>query len=406
MRTPANLCTRLSLGRCIHAFVFSTLILASGALGTDIIVDNGDPGTSFTGAWIASVSDGAYGANSLWASDGAAYTWKTELADGTYEVFMWWTESASGNWAVPVLVEHDAGTEQLTINQQTGGGVWNSLGTYSFSDSGAVTLLAEGDGPASCADAVLFVRVDTPAADSIVILDNRDAGTTLAGSWPVSGGATPYASDSVYSRTAGHAFSWHFTAPSTGHFEVSMWWTEFSSRSNAAPVEIENADGTAMVTVNQLTGGGRWNVLGSYPFEAGKTYRVTIRTLADNSSVCADAVRFERIHAPIQTVVDNSDSATEAVGSWAVCDGENPYGDDSVCSRTPGDSFSWFFTPSANGHYEAGMWWAKSSSGSDAAPVEVEHRLGSSLVTVNQMTNGGRWNVLGTYQFEAGKPTG
>lgn len=403
MKTAANLCTRLSLGRCIHAVFFSALILVSGVMGADIIVDNGDPGTSFTGSWAAGGSAGAYAANSLWASDGATYTWKTELPDGTYEVFMWWTESASGNWAVPVWVEHDAGTEQLTINQQIGGRVWNSLGTYTFSDSAAVTLLAEGDYPVSCADAVRFVRVDTPPADSIVIIDNRDAVTSREGRWSLSGGKNPYEADSVYSRTAGHAFSWHFTAPSTGHFEVSMWWTELSSRSNAAPVEIENADDTALVTVNQLTDGGRWNVLGSYRFEAGKTYRVTIRTLTDNSTICADAVRFELTHAPAETVVDNSDSATEAVGSWTICDGENPYARDSVCSRTPKDSFSWFFTPSANGHYEASMWWAALSSGSDAAPVQVDHRLGSSLVTVNQMSNGGRWNVLGTYQFEAGK---
>lgn len=403
MRTPANSCTRLSLGRCIHATIFSTLVLVSAAMGTDIVINNGDPGTSFTGTWAAGGTTGDNDANSLWASDGATYTWKTELPDGTYEVFMWWTESAWGNFAVPVWVEHDAGTEQLIINQQTGGGVWNSLGTYTFSNSGAVTLQAEGDLPVRCADAVLFVRLDMPPADSIVILDNRDAATSKTGSWPVSGGKDPYESDAVYSRTAGHAFSWHFTAPSTGHYEVSMWWTQFSSRSNAAPVEIENADDTALVTVNQLTGGGRWNVLGSYRFEAGKTYRVTIRTLTDKSSVCADAVRFELTHTPDETVIDNSDSATEAAGSWTVCDGEGPYGDDSVWSRTPGDSFSWFFTPSANGHYEAGMWWAKSSSGSDAAPVEVEHRLGSSVVTVDQVSNGGKWNVLGTYQFEAGK---
>jgi len=403
METPANSCTRLSLRRCIHASFFSTLILVSSAMGTDITVDNGDPGTSFTGAWTASGDAGAYAGNSLWASAPAAYTWKTELPDGTYEVFMWWTESASGNSAVPVLVEHDAGTEQLTINQQIRGGAWNSLGTYTFSDSGTVTLLVEGDCPVTCADAVRFVRVDSPPADSIVIIDNGDAETSAVGSWPVSGGKNAYESHSVYSRTAGHAFSWHFTAPSTGDFEVSMWWTEFSSRSNAAPVEIENADGTAMVTVNQLTDGGRWNVLGSYPFEEGKTYRVTIRTLTDKSSVCADAVRFERIHAPDETIIDNSDSAAEAVGTWTACDGRNPYGDDSVCSRTPEDSFSWFFTPSADGYYEAGIWWPQLSSGSDAAPVEVQHRLGSSLVTVNQLSNGGRWNVLGTYQFEAGE---
>ena len=129
------------------------------------------------------------------------------------------------------------------------------------------------------------------------IIDNRDPQTALVGSWPASGGLNPYGTDSVYARNPDLSFSWLFTPSESGTYEVSMWWTEFSSRSSAAPVEIQHASGTASMTVNQLTNGGIWNVLGQYSFNAGTTYRVTIRTLTDNSSISADAVQFVKTKA-------------------------------------------------------------------------------------------------------------
>lgn len=130
------------------------------------------------------------------------------------------------------------------------------------------------------------------------IIDNRDAATAKVGTWSVSGATGFWGVDSVYARSPNLSFSWLFTPSESGRYEVSMWWTEFSSRSAAAPVTIETADGTVSLTVNQLVNGGMWNVLGQYRFEAGITYRVTIRTLTDNSSICADAVRFVKMPPP------------------------------------------------------------------------------------------------------------
>jgi hypothetical protein len=72
-----------------------------------------------------------------------------------------------------------------------------------------------------------------------------------------------------------------------------MWWTQYSSRSNNIAVDIENSGVTTRVYINQQLNGGKWNVLGTYPFATGRSYRVTI-TAANGSSVstCADAVRF------------------------------------------------------------------------------------------------------------------
>jgi hypothetical protein len=45
--------------------------------------------------------------------------------------------------------------------------------------------------------------------------------------------------------------------------------------------------------INQLQNGGRWNLLGTYPFNAQATYKVTITAQPGPSSTCADAVKFD-----------------------------------------------------------------------------------------------------------------
>ncbi len=397
---------------CIFLFFFSLLFgLSPGA--DDVIIDNGDPNyTSFTGTWSVSSGTGAWGVDSLWGRGGATYTWTTDQIDaGFYEVFMWWTQYESRNTAVPVAIVHANGTENLTVNQQINGSVWNSLGIFYFDGTGSVVLSAPGVFPTNnCADAVRFTRsVDLPPVDGVIV-DNTDSETSRVGTWQVSGGENPYGTESLYCRTANCSFSWYFTPDTTGYYNVFMWWTEFTSRSTVTPVEIENADGIYSLTVNQQTDGGVWNLLGEYLLNAGTRYRVTIRTLADNSAVCADAVWFVKTSTPPPpppppsgTIVDNTDPNTARVGTWPVSGGENPYGVDSLYCRTANCSFSWLFTPDVDGYYEISMWWTELTSRSTAVPVEILSHDGIIPLTVNQQINGGRWNLLdGEYLMYAG----
>jgi hypothetical protein len=47
------------------------------------------------------------------------------------------------------------------------------------------------------------------------------------------------------------------------------------------------------------------------------------------------------------------------------------------------------------------MWWTEFSSRSTNAPVTITHLGGSQVVYVNQTQNGGTWNYLSTYSFNA-----
>jgi hypothetical protein len=123
------------------------------------------------------------------------------------------------------------------------------------------------------------------------IIDNRDAQTSSTGVWRVSGGSLPYGVDSIYSRD-GATYSWLFTPLSSGSYEVSMWWTEWPSRSSQVAVAIQHAGGVENFILNQQESGGHFNSLRTLSLQAGVTYSVTLTASLAPSSTCADTVRF------------------------------------------------------------------------------------------------------------------
>jgi hypothetical protein len=87
-------------------------------------------------------------------------------------------------------------------------------------------------------------------------------------------------------------FRWTPLLPLESDYQVYAWWTYHASRSTAVPYQIRHQDGTTTVMVNQHDRalGGRWNLLGTFPFAAGSAGSVTV--LGENGNTCADAVRF------------------------------------------------------------------------------------------------------------------
>ena len=123
------------------------------------------------------------------------------------------------------------------------------------------------------------------------IIDNGDPDTSATGTWNVSAGEDPFGTDSLWSRD-GATYTWAFTSPGTKVYKLFIWWTYRESRSTNIPVDIEYSGGTTRVFINQKQNGGKWNMIGAYPFESGESYKVTITAQPAPSSTCADAVRF------------------------------------------------------------------------------------------------------------------
>ena len=63
----------------------------------------------------------------------------------------------------------------------------------------------------------------------------------------------------------------------------------------------------------------------------------------------------------------------------------------------------WTFTAPFAGTYKVYAWWPQSSSNTPNAPYTVNHSGGSTTVTMDQRFNGGKWNEIGEFSFDAGE---
>ncbi|MFO7971999.1 MAG: hypothetical protein R6U40_09640, partial [Desulfobacterales bacterium] len=275
------------LSTCADAVNFKRVASSEPA---DIIIDNGDAGTSSTGIWEVSTRPNAYGDDSLYSwTPGGLYTYEAAV-NGAYTVSLWWTDHPNQrSSSVPVeIYDGDVLLDTVYVNQQTNGGQWNDIGEYEFSGTARVVVVSEGD-LSTCGDAVSFKRVAS-AEPADIIIDNGDAGTSSTGIWEVSTRPKAFGEDSLYSWTPGGLYTYE-AAAINGTYSISLWWTDHpNQRSSSVPVEIYDGDVLLdTVYINQQTNGGQWNDVGQYQFSG--TARVVIVSEGDLST-CADAVRF------------------------------------------------------------------------------------------------------------------
>jgi hypothetical protein len=111
--------------------------LPPASIATSTIVDNASAGFSVTGTWAtASSATDKYGADYRYHSTAAVdqpATWTASLpTSSTYEVSAWWAQGGNRSATAPYIVYHSSGSTTVSKNQQTGGGTWQSLGTFNL----------------------------------------------------------------------------------------------------------------------------------------------------------------------------------------------------------------------------------------------------------------------------------
>ncbi|MEW6053667.1 MAG: PKD domain-containing protein [Nitrospirota bacterium] len=338
--------------------LLTCFLLSSGYAFADVIIDNGQAGTSYTGTWGISGGTLPYGTNSLWSRDGATYTWQfSSQPAGTYEVYMWWSGYATRATSIAVDIYHRDGQSTVTVNQQLNAGQWNSLGQYYFDTSGRVTIIAaNGSTVSTCADAVRFAPVSTNSPPTAYI----DSITPN----PANPGQTV-------------SFSGHGT-DSDGTIAAYQW----SSNINGL-LSTESA-------------------FSSSTLSAG-THTISFRVQDNEGAWSAPVAQTLQVGAPpVEYIIDNGAAGTSFTGTWAISGASNPYAIDSVWSRD-GTTYTWTFTPAVSGNYDLSMWWTVWPSRSTAVPVDITFYGGTSRVVINQQLNGGKWNLLGNFSFLAGQ---
>ena len=217
----------------------------------------------------------------------------------------------------------DAATVAIVTPPANGTAVPNGNGTVTYTPvagfTGADTFrytVADGQGAVSN-QATVTVTINAVSAETVI--DNGGPGTSFTGTWAASGATGSYGSASVWSRD-GSRYTWTFVPTVSGNYQVSMWWTVYSSRSTTVPVDIKHSGGTTRVTVNQKLNGGKWNGLGIYSLVAGASYTVTVTSQPGPSSTSADAVKFAYLQDAVGYVAVG-DSITEGYSDDIGSDG-------------------------------------------------------------------------------------
>lgn len=387
----------------------------------EVVVDNKDSGFSTTGSWTESNAVDEYNNSSLWTKTlGASATWTPELtAAGTYRVYAWWSAVKIGgvhdrDSSAEYQIHHSEGVDQVIANQDLQPGQWNLLGTFAFhaGRAGYVALVRdEGDSPESTsADAIRF----TPVSETEIIVDNKDPGFSTTGSWTESNAIDEYANSSLWTKTANATATWIPSLPVAGTYQVYAWWSRTKSggahdRDSAADYIIHHGEGVDHVMMDQDFSPGRWNLLGTYAFDAGSAgYVELLRDVGETpESTSADAIKFVIATTTPEVIVDNKDPNFTTTGSWTESSAIDEHLQSSLWSTTTGATATWTPNLPEEGVYEVYAWWSATKTGGahdrdSAAEYRIHHGGIDDTVVVDQDLNPGQWNRLGAYNFGAG----
>jgi RHS repeat-associated protein len=202
------------------------------------------------------------------------------------------------------------------------------------------------------------------APPTAVVADNLSG--SFSGTWPTSTSVGGYYAANYQHHVAGtgvDSFTWTLNVPSAGTYEAYARWTQHPNRASNAKYTVNHAGGSDIVNVNQELGGGSWQLLGTYSFNAGAT-TVSLSDEADGY-VIADAVML-------------------------VPPGASP------------NTATWSATIPTSGSYEVFARWTQHPNRASNAQYTVNHAGGPTQVIVNQMAGGGSWSSLGTFSFDVG----
>lgn len=109
----------------------------------------------------------------------------------------------------------------------------------------------------------------------------------------------------------------------------------------------------------------------------------------------------------LQILIDNTDAGCTFDTPWASSVyvagyvGAD-YTQDGSVNADPAKWAKWTPTITEPGSYKVYMNWAEGGGRPTNAPVEIQHADSISHTTIDQTKNGGVWNYLGTYRFQAG----
>lgn len=85
-----------------------------------------------------------------------------------------------------------------------------------------------------------------------------------------------------------------FQVPQAGQYEVFAWWPQNLADAGTADITVEYHGGQNTISRSQRSGGGAWQSVGTYPFDASIPGAVMLRS-ANGAPLYVDAVRLQYV---------------------------------------------------------------------------------------------------------------
>ncbi|CAH1207910.1 Xanthan lyase [Paenibacillus allorhizoplanae] len=105
-------------------------------------------------------------------------------------------------------------------------------------------------------------------------------------------------------------------------------------------------------------------------------------------------------------IVDNAGTGMTKVGSWTTAStATDKYLTNYIHDSNTGQGTkSVTFTPTltGSGMYNVYIWWPAHMNRATIIPVDIVHASGTTSVSIDQTSDGGQWNLVGSYEFAAG----
>jgi hypothetical protein len=390
---------------------------------TPIIMD--DPDATYVCGWNWRNQEwGYYGAGYRWhaAGDGSCTaTWTPTIPQaGAYKVYAWWQSRANRASNAPYTINYDGGSETVRVDQRYDSDQWNYLGTWQFAagTSGSITVSDDADNNV-IADAI---KIDGPGTYAPnVIGDNTTYGFYTTGH--------KFSCLNCHDADQRHIDHEHrtYAVDETTYLAVNPYCDSY---------RLRDIDGNPCMNIPRAWGGtnGKDFLLCFDCHNESEVVGSTVNTNFWNDD--SSPANSHNIHLGIGSRHFDSDwdsghatYGSERNDSTETCIAcHNVHGSPTKAmirhgelissygstDKSPSLNFSYLvpytppyatatWTPNlAGGTYDVYAWWVESTNRATNAKYTVYYNGGSDEVTVNQRTNGSQWNLLGTYDFNAG----
>jgi len=332
----------------------------------EFVVDN--TAASYSGTWYTGTSaTDKYLSDYKYASTAGSETayaiWRPNISSaGYYDVYAWYSQGSNRSAVAPYTVYWNGGSQTVQVNQQTNGGRWNVLvaskpfatGTNGYAKLGNGT---GESGKVVIADAVRFMCVQPMDTQPPSVPQN-------------------------------------LTAVAASTSQINLSWSASTDNVGVAGYKVYR-NGTYLTSVGQTNYSDTGLSMG-----VTYTYAVSAYDAAGNES-SQSTPKDETTY----IIVDNSDAGFSASANWSTGTmATDKYGINYRFRQTQAtsDPATWAFNIPTADSYQVYAWWSAGTNRSTSAPYVVYYNGGSQTVTVNQQTNGGVFNSLGTFSLAAG----